>query len=569
MPRWFPCKLLLAFSLYMLYIFFIVLTHCCVDKERIITMKKRVLALIMALAMLLALLTGCASNSGENGGEASNGAGGATAEDVLYHVYHSIPYTTLDPSIEYSNGILVLQNVYETLTHYNAETGELDPMLATEWSSNEDGTVWTFKLREDVTFHDGTPMTSAEVKGSLERTINLGQGAAYNWDAVESIETNGDYEIVITCSSPAPIDPISSAGYAAYIMSAASQEQDAEWFNAGNDGGTGPYRITQATGDSVVLQAYEDYYGGWSDDQFKNVLIQEVSESSARRQMLETGEAHLSESFSNTDLDALSASDSVYTYQADTWNNCIVFLNCQKYPCDNVDFRKALQYSFPFKETIDSVMAGNAVQSYGLVPNGMWAHDDTVFQYSTDMDKAREYLEASGVDPEGLTLSVTYSSGYAEYSSALQLWQANLLELGINLELRAMEWDAQWAEAQATNPEDRQDILIMRWWPDYASPSSWFDSLVHSEDTVTFNLAYIDNPEVDQMVEEAGASVSTHRAEAEQLYKDVQHILADEAYMINIFDDTHTYVVNGNITGVYENPAYSTVVSYYNVRKNG
>ena len=285
--------------------------------------------------------------------------------------------------------------------------------------------------------------------------------------------------------------------------------------------------------------------------------------------MLETGEAHLSESFSNTDLEALSASDSVYTYQADTWNNCIVFLNCQKYPCDNVDFRKALQYSFPFKETIDSVMAGNAVQSYGLVPNGMWAHDDTVFQYSTDMDKAREYLEASGVDPEGLTLSVTYSSGYAEYSSALQLWQANLLELGINLELRAMEWDAQWAEAQATNPEDRQDILIMRWWPDYASPSSWFDSLVHSEDTVTFNLAYIDNPEVDQMVEEAGASVSTHRAEAEQLYKDVQHILADEAYMINIFDDTHTYVVNGNITGVYENPAYSTVVSYYNVRKNG
>ena len=54
------------------------------------------------------------------------------------------------------------------------------------------------------TFHDGTPMTSAEVKGSLERTIGLGQGAAYNWDAVESIETNGDYEIVITCSSPAP-----------------------------------------------------------------------------------------------------------------------------------------------------------------------------------------------------------------------------------------------------------------------------------------------------------------------------------------------------------------------------
>ena len=533
-------------------------------------MKKRWLPLLVALAMLLGLLSGCASNSGDaDGGNSESGGTSASTDDVLYHVFHSIPYTTLDPSIEYSNGILVLQNVYETLTHYNAETGEVDPMLATEWSSNEDGTVWTFKLREDVTFHDGTPMTSAEVKGSLERTIGLGQGAAYNWDAVESIETNGDYEIVITCSSPAPIDLIASAGYASYIMSAASQEQDAEWFNAGNDGGTGPYRITQATGDTVVLQAYDAYYGGWSDDQYKNVLIQQVSESSARRQMLETGEAHLSESFSNTDLEALSGNESLYTYQADTWNNCIVFLNSQKSPCDNVDFRKALQYSFPYAETIDSVMAGNAVQSYGLVPSGMWAHDSTLFQYNTDMDKAREYLEASGVDTDGLTLTVTYSSSYPEYSSALQLWQANLLDLGINLELRAMEWDAQWAEAQATNPEDRQDILIMRWWPDYASPSSWFDSLVHSEDSVTFNLAYIDSPELDQLIEDAGLNVSTNRAEAERLYIEAQQILIDEAYMINIFDDTHTYVVNNSITGVYENPAYSTVVSYYNVRKNG
>ena len=285
--------------------------------------------------------------------------------------------------------------------------------------------------------------------------------------------------------------------------------------------------------------------------------------------MLETGEAHLSESFSNTDLEALSGNESLYTYQADTWNNCIVFLNSQKSPCDNVDFRKALQYSFPYAETIDSVMAGNAVQSYGLVPSGMWAHDSTLFQYNTDMDKAREYLEASGVDTDGLTLTVTYSSSYPEYSSALQLWQANLLDLGINLELRAMEWDAQWAEAQATNPEDRQDILIMRWWPDYASPSSWFDSLVHSEDSVTFNLAYIDSPELDQLIEDAGLNVSTNRAEAERLYIEAQQILIDEAYMINIFDDTHTYVVNNSITGVYENPAYSTVVSYYNVRKNG
>lgn len=110
-------------------------------------------------------------------------------------------------------------------------------------------------------------------------------------------------------------------------------------------------------------------------------------------------------------------------------------------------------------------MAGNATRSVGMVPGGMWAHDDSLFQYPTDLEQAKAHLDASGVDPSTVTLSATYSSGYDEYSGILQLWQANLRELGIKLEIRGMEWDAQWSEAQATNPEDRQDILLMRWWP--------------------------------------------------------------------------------------------------------
>ncbi|MGI5962699.1 MAG: ABC transporter substrate-binding protein [Lawsonibacter sp.] len=533
-------------------------------------MKKKLLSLALCLSMTMALLASCGGNNNSSSASNSGGSTGGQQGDVLYHVYHSSPYVTLDPSTEYSNGILVLQNVYETLTYYNSETGELEPLLATEWSSNEDGTVWTFQLRDDVTFHDGTAMTSADVKASLERTISLGQGAAYNWDAVESIETNGDYEVIITCSSSTPVDLIASAGYAGYIMSAEAVQQDTEWFNAGNDGGTGPYTIAQAeASDTVVLQAYENYRGGWTDNQYKTVLIKQVLESSARRQMLETGEAQLSEGFSSTDLEALKAkTDTLYSYQADTWNNAIAFLNTQKAPCDNVDFRKALQYSFPYQETVDGVMAGNAVQSIGLVPNGMWAHDPDLFQYTTDLEKAKEYLAASGVDTSNLTLSATYSSGYDEYSSILQLWQANLRELGISLEIRGMEWDAQWAEAQAADPNNRQDILLMRWWPDYTSPSSWFDSLVRSEETITFNLAYINDPELDELIAQADAAVATDRELAESLYIQVQEKLIESAPMVNMFDDSHTYIISNTITGVAENPAYSNVIHYYNVTKN-
>ena len=527
---------------------------------------KKTLAFLLCLVMVFSMLTACGGNKDESGSQGGN----AQAEDVLYHVYHSSPYVTLDPSTEYSNGILVLQNVYETLTYYNSATGELEPKLATEWSSNEDGTVWTFKLREDVTFHDGTKMTSADVKASMERTLALGQGAAYNWSAVESIETNGDYEVIFVCAYSAPVDLIASSGYAAYVMSAEAVKQDVEWFNAGNDGGTGPYTIAQASGqDTVVLQAYDGYWGGWADNQYKTVLIKEVLESSARRQMLETGEAQLVEHFSSTDLEALQANDSLNVSKFDTWTNAIAFLNCEKYPCDNADFRRALAYAFPYEETVTGIMSGNASASYGMVPAGMWAHDESLMQYTKDMDKAREYLDASGVDVSSIELDATYGSGYEEYYSLLQVWQANLRELGITLNIRGMEWDPQWAEAQSVNPEDRQDILLMRWWPDYASPSSWFDALVLSEESISFNLAYIRDAELDEMIMTADAAVANDRDTAEDLYIQAQKKLLEESPMIFMFDDYHTFITNKSISGLYENPAYSYVIHYYDITKNG
>ena len=115
--------------------------------------------------------------------------------DVLYHACYSEPYVTLDPSAEQSNGIRILYNVYETLTHYDDKTGEVIPKLAVEWSSNADATEWVFKLRNDVQFHDGEKMNAEAVKKSIDRTIALNKGAAYIWDSVDSIEVTGEYEV--------------------------------------------------------------------------------------------------------------------------------------------------------------------------------------------------------------------------------------------------------------------------------------------------------------------------------------------------------------------------------------
>ena len=113
-----------------------------------------------------------------------------------------------DPADSYSNEVIAMQNMYETLTRYDSETQEVVPLLATSWESNDDGTEWTFTIRDDVTFHSGRAMTSEDVKASIERTMEIGGGAAYIWGAVKSIETPDPTTVAFTLKYSAPLDLI-------------------------------------------------------------------------------------------------------------------------------------------------------------------------------------------------------------------------------------------------------------------------------------------------------------------------------------------------------------------------
>ena len=201
-----------------------------------------------------------------------------------------------------------------------------------------------------------------------------------------------------------------------------------------------------------------------------------------------------------------------------TFNNIVICLNTDKAPLDNADFRRAMAYAFPYEETVNNVLEGAGKQSYGMVPAGLWGHDETLFQYKTDLDKAQEYIDKSGIDTTGMKLQLTFNSGNSMYRNFAQLYQVNLKKLGIDLEIQEMSWDSQWEKGKNPNPADRQDMFVFIWWPDYASPSSWFNTLVKSEDTINFNLAYIKDAEFDQMIEEADTLAVTDRAAATQKY---------------------------------------------------
>src|SRR5215813_5870894 len=144
----------------------------------------------------------------------------ARAETTLT-VVDGIDVKDWDPAVAYGHESYVLNNIYDPLTRYNTKEAKLEPALATSWSVSDDGLAWTFKLRPNVKFHSGAPMTAGALKTMLDRNIKMNQGAQYLWGGA-TVTAPDDATLVIKTKDPLPIDLVSSASYAAMIYSPAA-----------------------------------------------------------------------------------------------------------------------------------------------------------------------------------------------------------------------------------------------------------------------------------------------------------------------------------------------------------
>jgi peptide/nickel transport system substrate-binding protein len=148
----------------------------------------------------------------------------------------------------------------------------------------------------------------------------------------------------------------------------------------------------------------------------------------------------------------------------------------------------------------------------------------------------------------------------------MQIYRANLRKLGIEINVREMTWDSLWEKSKSESPANRQDLLVMAWYPDYPSPMSWFSSLIHSEDDIVFNLAYIRDAELDGMIEDADRYAASDRPAAVKLLSEIQRRVIGEGYMLFMYDHVSEWVYSEKISGFADNPAYDGVVFYYDLR---
>ncbi|MBV8735460.1 MAG: ABC transporter substrate-binding protein [Solirubrobacterales bacterium] len=427
--------------------------------------------------------------------------------------------TDIDPaSNAVSSGGTIVGNIDDALVRpIGTSMVQFTPVLATDWSTNADQSVWTFHLRHGVRFHTGRCcMTAEDVRYSLGRTVAAGLtmsymlGRFFTGNPLKQIKTIDPYTVEFALGRPQPafLKALGSL-FTPYILDAQALKAHAttsdpyahNWATA-HDLGTGPYMLQSwQRGQQAVLVRFPGYWGGWSGRHFSKVVIREIPNAVTRRELLERGQADLTYNLTPEDYDALKANPAIRVI-APVGTEIVYVAMTEAGPLAPPAARQALSYAFPYGGYIRGVMRGYARRSYGPLPSALVGYDAHTFHYQTDLAKAKALLKQAGITP-GTTLT------YASYRDNLMepglLLQAQLAQLGLALKLQRLSEDAFNAIFYGSEPPaKRPNLMAYAWYPDYSDPYDEVVPLIASAAAGAngANAGYYHNAQVDALIKQ-------------------------------------------------------------------
>jgi peptide/nickel transport system substrate-binding protein len=404
----------------------------------------------------------------------------ARQEKVLV-VGLSEDYKALDPGLAYEpGGSLIYHSVYDTLVTFPSDSvKEILPNLAESWTISDDGTVYTFTLRSDVTFSNGDPLTAADVVFTFNRMKNLKGNPAFLADTIQSVEAADDHTVVLTLTQPDPAILAKLIFDAFSIVDAnevranggtdaedAAQTDTAEaWLNA-HSAGTGPYMLESYEPTvQTVLVRNPNYWG--DPPYFDRIIIRDLPEASTQKLALEAGDIDISMDVTADQLASYEQNDQlkVFSTQSDT----LIFLLCNEDPTiggpvSNPQVQRAIRYAMNYDEL--RVLSGEGAGTpAAMVPIGFVGALDPSQALKSDPDQARSLLTEAGY-PDGFSVKLEYPDfNYigTEFSVVAQKVQADLANVGIKAELVPEEFQTSLDAYRG----GKQAFSLWLWNPDY------------------------------------------------------------------------------------------------------
>lgn len=526
------------------------------------------------LLVTMLFIAACGSPSATQGVPAASqptatAGSSASAGPRLLKVATTANITTWDPVKSFSTEAFYLGNIYEQLLRINPPGSRepFTPLLATSWEQSEGGLVWTFKLRPNVKFHDGEPLTAEAVKLSIEAAKARGD-AAFIWAPLDTITIADPLTVKMTLKYPAPMELIASSLYAAWIVSPralSAVAADEKYFESGLAAGTGPYTLAKVNaGKDVTLASFPGYWGGWSDAaHFDTIQISIVGDSAEHKRLLESGEVDLAFQLPLESIAEFRNKPEYKVYEEPSFFNFVGYFNTLRPPLDNKLVRQALSYAIPYDEIIATGAQGFGTQSRGPVPAGVWPYSENVKPYAYDLEKAKELLKQAGHEGGGFALTFTYASENQNEERFAPLIKDSFAKIGVDVTIKPMLFKDQWKFAK-DDPANAQDMFVIMYWPTYSDAGvDNLSALFHSSEKPSFNLSYWANQEYDTLIDDAARLTASDPATALKKYEDAITLLVDEAPGFFLYDTKAVYAIPSRIKGYQYNLNYPFTQFFY------
>jgi len=470
---------------------------------------------------------------------------------------------TLDPGdAVYVHEQFILQSLFDSLLSISAD-GELHPGLASAWEANADYSEFTFTLRQDVTFHDGTPFKADAVKASFDH-INSdavlesgGKSLLQDHSYVETVVVD-DYTVTVKFGASYPLFLRDASRQWLSISSPAALEQFGTDYGR-NPVGTGPFKFVQWDAQSqIVLERNPDYNWGpeFASHQgaanLDQVIFRILPEAATRLTAFETGEILIASE--PPALDAIAMSDagtaSVQTF-AQPGIPAILMINANKAPTDDINVRKAMILAVNQEELAQTAFQSLGLPAYSVISPTTWAYDEEAANlYRYNLEEAGRLLDESGWsdangdgirEKDGQNLSIDWPDNPAWSEAFNELLIGYLTNAGFEVQYRSMDDGAAYEELLAGN----YTLVYMYWTRPDPSPLRY---LFHSENNNGGGAwSNFTNADLDAAL--ADADTNTDEAARKADYATAQQIIMENVLALPMFTVNTSYLTSPSVQG--------------------
>lgn len=446
----------------------------------------------------------------------------------------------LDPAkaTDYADSQLMF-NVYDTLVWSNSE-GTIVPLLAESWTTSEDGTLYTFKLRDDVKFHDGSALAASDVVFSLQRMLAVNQGFSYLFDGwVTDVSAVDDTTVTFALTQPyAPFLaslvrlPIVNEAVVRANLAAGDYGELGDYgqgFLSTHDAGSGAYTVVSHNPQELtVMHKFDDYFQGFSDKAPDEVRLRYSLEAAAVRTLMSRHEHDITSQWLPTEVLAAMSRDGLPIYTEGGTSIFYITLNSQRAPTDDVHLRKAIALAFDYDALISilqvtpEVSLGTKVA--GPLPAGFPGADPSLPLPNRDLEAAKAELALSSYDPSKVSVDIAWVAEVPMEEKIALLFQQNLSEIGINVNVVRVPWALLTEQAsKAETTPNATTVFVSTPFPD---ADSQLYSMYHSEAAGTWlSMSWVNDAQVDALLN--AGRVETDPEARDQIYYELQQRILD------------------------------------------